>query len=108
MAKARIRKNDVVLVVAGASRGVRGRVLQVDPQKDRVLVEGANMIKRHTKPNPQRNIQGGIVQREGMIHLSNVMPIDPESNKPTRIGTKVLQDGKKVRVARRSGAMLDK
>ena len=108
MARARIRKNDVVVVVAGKDKGVRGRVLEVMPQKDRVLVEGVNPVKRHTKPMPQKNIQGGVVEREAPLHLSNVMPIDPETDKPTRVGSKRLEDGKRVRVARRSGAVLDK
>jgi large subunit ribosomal protein L24 len=108
MARARIRKNDVVVVVAGKDKGVRGRVLQVMPKKDRVLVEGVNKVKRHTKPMPQKNIQGGVVEREATLHLSNVMPIDPESDKPTRVGSKRLEDGGRVRVARRSGALLDK
>jgi large subunit ribosomal protein L24 len=108
MARARIRKNDVVVVVAGKDKGARGRVLQVMPQKDKVLVEGVNKVKRHTKPMPQKNIQGGVVEREAPLHLSNVMPIDPESDKPTRVGSKRLEDGKRVRVARRSGAVLDK
>jgi large subunit ribosomal protein L24 len=108
MARARIKKNDVVVVVAGKDKGARGRVLEVMPQKDRVLVEGVNTVKRHTKPMPQKNIQGGVVEREAPLHLSNVMPIDPESDKPTRVGSKRLEDGKRVRVARRSGAVLDK
>jgi large subunit ribosomal protein L24 len=108
MAKARIKKNDTVIVVAGKDKGAQGRVLQVMPSSDRVLVEGVNRIKRHTRPMPQRNIQGGIVEREAPIHMSNVMPIDPESGKPTRVGTKTLEDGTRVRVARRSGAVLDK
>ena len=108
MARARIRKNDVVVVVAGKDKGARGRVLHVMPAKDRVLVEGVNKVKRHTKPMPQKNIQGGVVEREATLHLSNVMPIDPETDKPTRVGSRRLEDGKRVRVARRSGAVLDK
>lgn len=108
MARARIRKNDVVVVVAGKDKGVRGRVLEIKPAKDRVLVEGVNKVKRHTKPMPQKNIQGGVVEREATLHLSNVMPIDPETDRPTRVGSKRLEDGTRVRVARRSGAVLDK
>jgi len=108
MAKARIRKNDTVVVIAGKDKGTRGRVLEVRRASGKVLVEGVNRIKRHTKPMPQRNIQGGIVEREAPIHASNVMPIDPESDKPTRVGSKTLEDGRRVRIARRSGAALDK
>ncbi len=106
--KTPVRKNDEVIVIGGKDRGKRGRVLQVLPEKNRVLVEGVNVIKRHTRANPQRNIKGGIVEREAAIHASNVMPIDPDSGKPTRVGRKVLADGRRVRVSRRSGGMLDK
>jgi large subunit ribosomal protein L24 len=106
--KTPVRKNDEVLVIGGKDRGKRGRVLQVLPEKNRILVEGVNMIKRHTRPNPQRNIKGGIVEREAAIHASNVMPVDPDSGKATRVGRKVLDDGRRVRVSRRSGGMLDK
>ena len=108
MARARIKKNDTVVVISGKYKGARGRVLMVMPKNDRVLVEGVNMVKRHTRPNPQRNVQGGIVERESPIHLSNVTPLDPETDKPTPVGTKVLEDGRRVRVAKRSGAVLDK
>jgi len=83
-------------------------VLQVLPAQGRVLVEGAGMVKRHTRPNPQRNIKGGIVERESPIHVSNVMLVDPESKKATRLGSKKTAEGKRVRVARRSDAALDK
>jgi large subunit ribosomal protein L24 len=106
--KTPVRKNDEVIVIGGKDRGKRGRVLQVMPEKNRVLVEGVNVIKRHTRANPQRNIKGGIVEREAAIHASNVMPIDPDSGKPTRVGRKVLSDGRRVRVSRRTGGMLDK
>jgi large subunit ribosomal protein L24 len=108
MARVKIRKNDTVVVIAGKDKGVRGRVLRVMPQSDRILVEGVNMIKRHTKPNPQRNIQGGVVERESPVHVSNVQILDPDADGPTRVGAKVLEDGRRVRVARRSGAVLDK
>jgi large subunit ribosomal protein L24 len=109
MGKKRIKKGDMVLVVTGKDRDLTTprRVLQVSGS-ERVLVEGANMVKRHTRPNPQRNIKGGILEKESPIHLSNVMPIDPESKRPTRVRTKVLDDGRRVRIAARSGAMLDK
>jgi large subunit ribosomal protein L24 len=103
-----VRKNDEVIVISGKDRGKRGRVLQVLPERNRVVVEGVNVIKRHTRPNPQRNIKGGIVEREGSIHASNVQPVDPETGKATRVGRKVLEDGRRVRVARRSGSVLDK
>ena len=103
-----IRKNDTVSVNTGKDSGKRGRVLKVLPGKNRVIVEGVNMIKRHTRPNPQRNIKGGIVEREAAIHASNVMLLDPESNEPTRVGSKTLSDGTRVRIGRKSGAVVDK
>jgi large subunit ribosomal protein L24 len=108
MAKARVRKSDIVVVISGKDRGKRGRVLRVMAAKGLVLVEGINTVKRHTKPNPQRNIKGGIVDRETPVNLSNVALIDPESDRPTRVGTKILGDGQRVRIARRSGAVLEK
>ena len=101
MAKVRIKKNDTVLVRAGKDRGKRGRVLQVLPEKSRVVVEGVGLVKRHTKPNPQRNVKGGILERESAIHVSNVMLVDAESNQPARIGVRVEADGTKVRVRRK-------
>jgi large subunit ribosomal protein L24 len=105
----KIHKNDMVMVIAGNSRGKTGKVLKVYPEKERVIVEGVNIIKRHTRPN-QRNPQGGIVQREASIHVSNVMLLDPKSNQITRVGTKVVKDettGKKrrMRVAKATGEM---
>ncbi len=107
MAIAHVRKGDTVMVVAGKERGKRGRVLRVIPEKNRVVVERVNMIKKHQRPT-QRIRQGGIIEREGPIHLSNVMLLDPTSGKPTRIGMRVLSDGKKARVARKSGELIDK
>ncbi|HJR04186.1 MAG TPA: 50S ribosomal protein L24 [Methylomirabilota bacterium] len=107
MAIAHVRKGDTVIVVAGKERGKKGKVLRVIPEKGRVVVERVNMIKKHQRPT-QKIRQGGIIEREGAIHLSNVMLVDPGSDKPTRVGMKALSDGKKVRVARRSGEMLDK
>jgi len=101
MAKVRIKKNDTVLVRAGKDRGKRGRVLQVLPDKSRVVVEGIGLVKRHTRPNPQKNIKGGILERESAIHVSNVMLVDAESNQPARIGVRVEADGTKVRVRRK-------
>lgn len=103
-----VSKDDTVIVLTGKNRGKIGRVLRVLPKEGRVVVEHVNMIKRHTRPNPQKGIQGGIVEREGAIDASNVMVIDPASGKPTRVGHKLLTDGKKVRVARRSGEMIGK
>lgn len=104
----KIRKNDLVAVTAGNDRGKRGKVLKVFPDKLRIIVEGVNFIMRHTKPNA-KNQQGGIVKREGTIHVSNVMLIDPKSGKPTRVGHSVINtaDGaKRVRVARVSNEMI--
>jgi large subunit ribosomal protein L24 len=103
-----IRKNDQVVVRTGKDRGKKGRVLMVIAAKNRVVVEGVNVIKRHTRPNPQKNIKGGIVEREASIHASNVMLLDPDDNKPTRIGHKTLPDGRRVRIGRKSGAVVDK
>ena len=103
----RIRKDDQVLVISGKGRGSKGRVLRVFPRKKMVVVEGVNFIKRHTKPNPQKNVKGGIVEREAPVHVSNLMVVDPESGRPTRVGSRRLEDGRRVRVAKRSGAMLD-
>jgi large subunit ribosomal protein L24 len=105
--KLSVRKNDMVIVRAGKDRGKRGRVLRVIADKNRVVIEGVNLIKRHTRPNPQKNIKGGIVEREAPIHASNVMLLDPDSNEPTRIGSKTLADGRRVRISRKSGATVD-
>jgi large subunit ribosomal protein L24 len=107
MAIAHVRKGDTVMVVAGKERGKKGKVLRVIPEKSRVVVERINMIKKHQKPT-QKLRQGGIIEREGAIHLSNVMLVDPGSDRPTRVGMRALSDGKKVRVAKRSGEMLDR
>jgi len=106
--KIRLRKDDLVEVIAGKDAGKRGKILQVIPEKGRVLVQGVSFVKRHTKPNPQKNIKGGIAEREAPIHVSNVMIVSPDDDKPTRIGTKTLADGRKVRVSRRTGEVLDK
>ena len=104
----RLRKNDLVEVIAGRDQGKRGKVITVLRDKGRVLVQGVNFIKRHTRPNPQQNIKGGIVEREAPLHVSNVMIVDPDTKKPSRLGTQILEDGRRVRVATRSGAILDK
>jgi large subunit ribosomal protein L24 len=103
-----IRKNDNVVVTTGKDRGKRGRVLKVLPEKNRLVVEGVNFIKRHTKPNPQRNIKGGLVEREASLHASNVQLVCPECGKPTRIGRKLLGDGRKVRICRKCEGVVDK
>lgn len=104
----RIRKDDEVIVIAGKDRGKRGRVMMVDAARNRVVVEGINMAKRHTKPNPQRNVKGGIVEQEASIHASNVQLWDGESGAGTRVGFQTLEDGRKVRVSRKSGGVIDK
>ncbi len=103
-----VRKNDNVLVTTGKDRGKRGRVLKVLPEKNRVVVEGVNIIKRHTKPNPQRQIKGGVVEREAPVHASNVQLVCPECGAQTRIGHKMLGDGRKVRICRKCEGVVDK
>ena len=103
-----IRKNDNVLVIAGRDRGKRGRVLRVIPARDRVIVEGVNFIKRHTKPNPQRNVKGGIVERESPLDASNVQLVCPECGAQTRIGRKLLDDGRRVRFCVKCKGVVDK
>ena len=95
-----IRKNDTVLIITGKDRGKRGRVLKVLPDKNRLIVEGMNLIKRHTRPNPGKNIKGGIVEREASLHASNAQLVCPECGAQTRVGRKILGDGRKVRVCR--------
>lgn len=102
----KIRKGDRVKVITGRSKGKVGDVLRVIPAEQRVVVSGVNMIKRHTKPG--RTDAGGIVEREAAIHVSNVAILDPKSDKPTKVGFKFLEDGRKVRVARGSGETLDR
>ena len=106
MRKRKIRKDDEVIVLTGRDKGKRGAVLRVVTRTDRVLVEGVNVTKRHVKPT-QGDPQGGIVEREAPIHISNVALIDPESDRPTRVRYKTLEDGRKVRVAARSGETID-
>ena len=103
-----VRKNDSVVVLAGKSKGRTGRVLRVFPSEGRAIVEGVNFVRKHTKANPQKNIKGGILEREAPVDLSNLMPICAECGKPTRVGHKFLDDGKKVRTCRRCGGILDK
>ena len=104
----KIKKGDTVEVVAGKDSGKQGRVLVVDRDRERLVIEGVNMIKRHTRPNPQKNVKGGIVEREAPIHVSNVMVLSPDSGRRSRVGYRILDDGRKVRVAKVDGAILDR
>ena len=106
MRKRKIRKDDEVIVLTGRDKGKRGAVLRIITKTDRVLVEGVNVTKRHVKPT-QADPQGGIVEREAPVHISNVALIDPESDRPTRVRYKNLEDGRKMRVAARSGEVID-
>ena len=103
-----IKKNDNVLVIAGRDRGKRGRVLRVIPAKARVIVEGVNFIKRHTRPNPQKNIKGGIVEREASLAVANVQLVCPECSATTRVGRRRLDDGRRVRVCKKCNGVVDK
>jgi large subunit ribosomal protein L24 len=103
---ARIRKDDMVVVIAGKDKGQTGRVLKVMPKEERVVVEGVNLMKRHTKPDIAHP-QGGIVSKEASLHISNVQLRDPKTGKPTRVGFKVNDKGRKVRVAKGSGVEID-
>ena len=100
----KVRKGDDVVMVSGDDRGKQGKVLRVLREKNRVIVEGVNFIRRHTRPT--QSSQGGIVEREAAVHVSNVMLVDPKSGRPTRVGTRVHEDGARDRVARRSGEIL--
>ena len=103
-----LRKNDNVLVITGKDRGKRGRVLRVSPEKNRLIVEGVNMLKRHTKANPGKGVKGGIIEREGLLHASNVQLVCPECGAQTRVGHKILGDGRKVRICRKCEGVVDK
>ena len=105
MAKLKIKKGDKVVVITGRDKGKVGEVKRVYPVENRVLVDGVNTVKRHTRPSP--NQPGGIIEKEAPIHLSNVAHIDPKTNKPTRIGYKVIGGDRKVRFAKRSGEVID-
>ncbi len=102
MSKLHIKKGDIVYVNAGEDKGKTGRVLEVNIEKKRAIVEGVNMVSKHTKPNA-KNPQGGIEKKEAFVHISNLNPIDPKSGKPTRIGRKLDSNGKLVRYAKKSG-----
>ncbi len=108
---ARLKTGDEVIVIGGKDRGKRGKILRVEPKHQRVFIEGLNMIKRHQKPRQVAGAQraeqvGGVIEREGPIHVSNVALADPKEGKPTRVGVEI-QDGKRLRIARRSGTRLD-
>jgi large subunit ribosomal protein L24 len=102
---AKIKKGDQVIVTAGRDKGKRGEVRQVIPAESRAIVAGVNLVRRHTRQTPQT--EGGIITKESTIHLSNLAILDPKSGKPTRVGFKILDDGRKVRVAKRSGDLID-
>jgi large subunit ribosomal protein L24 len=104
----RIRTDDTVIVVAGKDKGKTGRVIRTDPRSDRVFVEGLNMVKRHQRPQPGRpNLQVGVIEKEGPIHVSNVAIVDPKDSKPTRVGVTRDENGRRMRVTKRSGTELD-
>ncbi|RLD93626.1 MAG: 50S ribosomal protein L24 [Aquificota bacterium] len=102
----KIKRDDLVLVIAGKDKGRRGKVLRVFPRRSRVMVEKVNVVKRHQRPT--QTIQGGIIEKEAPIHLSNVMLICPKCGEPTRVGFKFLQDGRKVRSCKKCGEIIDK
>src|SRR5947209_6639559 len=107
----RIKAEDEVIVISGKDRGKRGKVLRVDPKSQKVFVEGLNMVKRHQRPQQVAGAQrpeqvGGVIEKEGPIHISNVMLLDPKDGKPTRVGVEV-HEGRRYRIARRSGTRLD-
>jgi len=106
MPKLKIKKDDNVVVISGRDKGKQGKVLRVFPTESRAIVQGVHIARRHTKP--RMGDPGGIVEKEATIHISNLAHIDPQTNKPTRIGYRLLNDGRKVRVARRSGEVIDK
>ena len=103
--KLRVKKGDEVIVLTGREKGKKGSVLKVMPKDQRLLVQGVNMVKRHTRPS-QAN-PGGIIEKEGSLHVSNVAHVDPKTGEPTRVGYRYLDDGRKVRFAKRSGEILD-
>jgi len=103
---ARIKKGDQVVVITGSSKGVQGEVLSVLPKDDRAVVRGVAVAKRHTKPT-RMGQEGGIIEREASVHLSNLKLVDPKSGKPTRVGFRVLEDGRKVRVAKATGEVIE-
>jgi len=107
MAKLDIRKGDLVQVISGKDRGVKGKVIDVLPEADKIIVEGVNRVKKHMRPNPMKGITGGIVDKDMPIHVSNVALFNPATQKADRVGFKVLGDGRKVRVFRSNGEQVD-
>ena len=103
---ARIKKADQVVVITGADKGRRGEVLQVMPKDERAVVRGVRVVKRHTKPSGMGQ-PGGIIEKEGPIHLSNLMLVDPKSDKPTKVGFRIIEGGQKVRVAKATGEVIE-
>ena len=104
----KLKTDDTVIVISGKDKGRTGKILRVEPSKDRVYVEGVNIIKRHTRPNPARpNAQVGVIEREGPVHVSNVALLDPKDRKATRVGTRRTEDGKRMRVTKSSGTEID-
>jgi large subunit ribosomal protein L24 len=104
----KIRRGDNVEVISGKDSGKTGKVLRVDPKKNRLYVEGLNMVKRHQRPNPARpNAQVGVIEKEGPIHVSNVAIVDPKDKKPTRVGIRRDENGRRMRVSKRSNSELD-
>ena len=104
----RVRTDDEVIVIAGKDKGKTGKVIRTDPKKERVYVEGLNVVKRHQRPLPGRpNMQVGVIEKEGPIHVSNVAILDPKEKKPTRVGIVRRDDGRRIRVTKRSGTELD-
>jgi large subunit ribosomal protein L24 len=104
----KLRTDDEVIVISGKDKGKTGKIVRVDPSKDRVYVEGINIIKRHQRPNPARpNAPVGVIEKEGPVHVSNVALLDPKDRKPTRVGTRRAEDGRRMRVTKRSGTEID-
>ncbi|MBI2242005.1 MAG: 50S ribosomal protein L24 [Magnetospirillum gryphiswaldense] len=106
MAGLNVKKGDQVIVIAGKDKGKKGEVIAAYPKEERVVVQGVNKVKRHVRPSASN--AGGIVEQEAALHVSNVAHVDPKDGKPTRVGVKVLEDGSKVRVAKRSGEVIDR
>ena len=104
----KIRTDDNVIVISGKDKGRTGKVIRTDPKKDRVYVEGVNMVKRHQRPTPGRpNAPVGVIEKEGPVHVSNVAVVDPKDNKPTRVGVRRDENGRRMRVTKRSSSELD-
>jgi large subunit ribosomal protein L24 len=104
----KLRTDDEVIVISGKDKGKTGKIIRVDRSRDRVYVEGINIVKRHQRPNPGRpNAQVGVIEREGPVHVSNVALLDPKDRKPTRVGTRRTEEGRRMRVTKRSGTEID-